>query len=379
MITIGAVGVAVPLQRPTGIATRVIRGRHYVIIRLHSIESGVTGYGYAYVGTHGARSAIAIFEEVFVPILSEIVDDGISDIWESLYAETLVIGRGGLAIRVLSAIDIALWDLHTKEKNIALCEALGGQVRDVPAYASGGYYFDGSDALDAIRSEIKQNMDRGFDKHKIKVGGLDVDEDAQRISTAMEMLPPNHLLALDANNAYKTPFGAANALAKFENAAGDRGLWWFEEPLWPSDVKGHAYLRSRFATPIATGEVLQTRFDVRPYIDSEAVDILQIDAGVIGGISEFLKVAQAASVANISIAPHWHANLHAHFATVLENCFVIEHFIPEKDIYNFESLLVDSSHMSHRDGLLQIKNTPGIGLEFDPSQLTQHQVADYQW
>ena len=379
MISIAAVGIELPLARVTGISTRLIRGRHFLLIRLRDNSTGIEGFGYTYVGSHGSRTAVTMFQEVFAPLLNEMISESITEIWEKLYAETLLIGRGGLALRVLSAIDIALWDLRTREMNVSLAAALGGRAKGVPAYASGGYFYSGVDPIDSIKTEMKRNVESGFTKHKIKVGGHDLVQDAKRVAAAFEVLPMNHELSLDANNAYVNSYVAAKALEKFELAAGSRGLWWFEEPLGPSDVEGHSFLKSRFATPIASGEILQTRHEVRPYIDTRAVDFLQIDAGVIGGITEFFKVAQAASVAQMAIAPHWHANLHGHLATALENCVIVEHFLLEKDIYNFEILLTPSSRMQFSNGEVLVENNIGLGLTFDEEKITRFKVADFQW
>ena len=379
MISIAAVGIELPLERVTGISTRLIRGRHFLLVRLRDNSTGIEGVGYTYVGSHGSRTAVTMFEEVFAPLLNDMISESITSIWEKLYLETLLIGRGGLAMRVLSAIDIALWDLRTREMNVSLSVALGGRAQGVPAYASGGYFYSGVDPIESITTEMNQNVKSGFTKHKIKVGGYGVLQDAERVAAALEVLPLHHELALDANNAYGNSYVAAKALEKFELAAGDRGLWWFEEPLGPSDVEGHSFLKSRFATPIASGEILQTRHEVRPYIDARAVDFLQIDAGVIGGITEFVKVAQAASVAQMAIAPHWHANIHGHLATALENCVIVEHFMLEKDIYNFEILLTPDSRMKFSNGEVLVENATGLGLTFDEDKINMFKVADFKW
>lgn len=378
-LTFSAIAVRTPLKVPTGISTRMITDRHYLLVRVHDSDGDISGFGYTYIGSHGSKSALLIFEEVFLPLLGSVQNEGISDIWESLYAETLLVGRGGIAIRVLSAIDIALWDLRSKQAKAPLSVMLGGGVRPVSAYASGGYYRSGEKPSQAIQEEIELNIKSGFTKHKIKVGGLDISQDADRVAIANDVMPSGHILSLDANNAYSSPSHAAKALSAFEKAAGDRGIWWFEEPLHPNDVAGHKFLRDRFLTPIASGEILQTRHDVLPFIHEQAVDILQLDAGVIGGITEFNKVAHAAGVSGILVAPHWHANLHVCLAPALENCFVIEHFLLEKDIYNFENLLTEESRLQYKDGEVIPRNVPGLGIVFDENKLTEYSVTGNGW
>ena len=134
---------------------------------------------------------------------------------------------------------------------------------------------------------------------------------------------------------------ALRALREFEQAAGGDGLWWFEEPLSPEDVAGHAELAALAETPIATGEIHQTRWDFARLIESRAADILQPDVGVVGGVGEFLRIAHAAESFNLPIAPHWHANLHAQLAPALPGMLTIEYFALEDDVYNFEALLTE--------------------------------------
>lgn len=374
-----AVGVALPLRLPTGIATRVIRDRHYLVVRVSDPQSEHCGYGYAYIGSHGSKSAVSMFEEVFAPLLQNALDFGISELWELLYSETLLVGRSGIGIRILSAIDIALWDLRSKNCGVTLIELLGGEASESSSYASGGYYLPSVDPIRAIQDEMHLNVSQGFTKHKIKVGGLEVARDADRIGAALDLLPDDHLLSIDANNAYLNTIDAARALERFEAVAGDRGLWWFEEPLHPSDVDGHGFLRNRFSTPIASGEILQTRFEARPFIEERAIDILQIDVGVVGGISEFIMIANAANLAGIQIAPHWHANLHVNLEPVLSNCYVLEHFLLEKDIFNFERLLTEESRLKYENGNVIPSHNIGLGIEFDERALSAYSTGTYKW
>jgi L-alanine-DL-glutamate epimerase-like enolase superfamily enzyme len=207
-------------------------------------------------------------------------------------------------------------------------------------------------------------VDAGFTDHKIKVGGLPVPEDAERVAAAVGAMGGCGRLALDANNAYRSVAEAESALRAFEAAAADTELWWFEEPLSPDDVPGHARLRTRSRTPIATGEIAAGRWEFRELIERAAVDVLQPDAGVLGGITEFLRVAGAASTFRVPIAPHWHANLHAHLAAAT-GCLTVEHFDLDKDIYNFEQLLTSDSRLRAADGMVWPSDRPGLGLSFD--------------
>jgi L-alanine-DL-glutamate epimerase-like enolase superfamily enzyme len=115
---------------------------------------------------------------------------------------------------------------------------------------------------------------------------------------------------------------------------------------------------------VATGEIAAGRWEFGDLIERGAADILQPDAGVLGGVTEFLRVAGAARTFDVPIAPHWHANLHAHLAAAT-GCLTVEHFDLDKDIYNFELLITAESRLTVRDGMAWPSERPGLGLELD--------------
>jgi L-alanine-DL-glutamate epimerase-like enolase superfamily enzyme len=364
--------VAIPLRRETRISTRSLRERHYVLVEVTTADG--TGTGYAYAGTSGGRLLADAVQGLLQPVLRDAPADDIADLWGRMYHETLLAGRRGVLLRAISAVDIALWDLRAKTCGVPLAVLLGGSVtRPVPAYASGGYYRpeDGSHA-EAVAHEIEANRHAGFTDHKIKVGGLPLEQDVARVSAASEAVGEHGRLALDANNAYRSVGEALRAARAFERAAGEHGLWWFEEPLSPDDIAGHAELARILDTPIATGELHQTRWEFAQLIERRAADVLQPDAGVLGGVSEWLRVAHAASTFGLQVAPHWHANLHAQLAAAVPNTLAIEHFDLGKDIYNFERLLTDETRLQIRDGAAHLSDRPGIGIEFDETAVARY-------
>ena len=182
-------------------------------------------------------------------------------------------------------------------------------------------------------------------------------------------------LSLDANNAYHSVREAQVAIEAFERAAGDRPLWWFEEPLSPEAVVGHGELAARIRTPLATGEIHQTRWDFRGLIDARAASILQTDAGVVGGVSEWLRVAHTADSFGLQMAPHWHHNLHVHLTASVTNTLVVEYFALEKGIYNFELLLTPGTRLAYRDNTVLVPDRPGLGIELDENAVRKFEIA----
>jgi L-alanine-DL-glutamate epimerase-like enolase superfamily enzyme len=368
--------VAIPLKLSTRMSTRTLDERHFLLVEVCD-DDGATGIGYSYAGTVGGGLLADAVAEVLAPVVLGADAEDLPDLWRRMYQESLLIGRRGAMLRAISAVDIALWDLRAKRCHQPLARLLGGSTaRPLAAYASGGYYRpDDGPPPAAVADEIAASRALGFRDHKIKVGGLSVAEDVQRVAAAIETIGGKGRLALDANNAYATVAEALRALREFERAAGADGLWWFEEPLSPENVGGHADLAATVETPIATGEIHQTRWDFARLIESRAADILQPDVGVVGGISEYLRIAHTAESFDLPVAPHWHANLHAQLAAALPGTLTIEYFDLANDIYNFEALLSEESRLRIEDGAIVLGERPGIGIELDRAAVDQYALS----
>jgi L-alanine-DL-glutamate epimerase-like enolase superfamily enzyme len=84
----------------------------------------------------------------------------------------------------------------------------------------------------------------------------------------------------------------------------DCNLYWFEEPISPDNKRGTAEVRASTHIPIAAGESEYTSFDINELLEIRAIDVIQPDAAIIGGISEAVRVGHLASVHQLELAPH---------------------------------------------------------------------------
>ena len=361
--------VSVPIDRPTAIATRALGSREYVLVTVETDE-GLSGVGFTYAGTVGGESTAAFVSAALAPLLVGADAALIGRHWAAMYQEVLLTGRRGAALRAISAVDTALWDLLGKATGMPLARLLGAVADEVPAYASGGYYRPG-DPLEHIREEMTFYRERGFTDYKIKVGGVALAADVERVRAAREAIGPEGRLALDANNAWRWPHDAV----RFARAVEEYDIWWLEEPLSPEDIRGHAEIARTLEMPVATGEIHATRWDFQALIEACSADILQPDAGVLGGVSEWMKVAHTAASANLPVAPHWHANLHVHLAAAADNCITVEYFALDTDIFNFERLLTPETRLAPSGGMLPVPQRPGLGVEFDPEAVARWRVG----
>ena len=366
IVDVSATPISIPLDTAVRFSTRGVQAREYVIVTI-VCEDGERGTGYTYAGTTGAAATAVFVMTCLRPSLRGRLCNP-AKIWDLLYRETLLAGRRGMGLRAISAVDLAIWDLLGKRHGLPLYALLGGTREPVRAYASGGYYRPGS-AVDNVERELSRYAELGFTDFKIKVGGADLDVDVDRVRAARNIVGQRGRLALDANNAWPSAREALRFIAAVERF----DPWWIEEPLMPDDVHGHAEIRRRSSVPIATGEIHATRWDFRDLISADAADILQPDACVVGGVSEWMKVANTASVFGLPVAPHWNANVHVHLAAAVDNCLAIEYFSLDEDIFNFERVLAE--RLAPEEGSLLPPARPGLGLLFDEAAVESYRIS----
>lgn len=275
-------------------------------------ETGLQGFGEAKaaVGSSGScASIVSCIENEIKPALVGQDVRQISKLWEIIYNGTRdhyaldrgrkfpILGRRGLTISAMSGVDTALWDIKGKMLGVPVVELLGGACRDkMPAYASGGWA-----AADKIGEQLLSYTAKGFKGVKMRVGVMDktVKESIKRVQAAREALGDDILLMTDAHGTFSVP-----EAKKFCRGVEDCDLYWFEEPVSPDNKQGTAEVRASTSIPIAAGESEYTAFDVRDLIDLKALDVVQPDSAIIGGITEAHRVSALAQAYQLELAPH---------------------------------------------------------------------------
>jgi len=335
-------------------------------------DTGLQGFGEAKaaVGSSGScASIVSCIENELKPQLIGKDARNISRIWEHVYNGTRdhyslsrgrkfpILGRRGLTISAMSGIDTALWDIKGKALGAPVVELLGGSCRDkMPAYASGGWA-----KADAIGEQLLGYTEKGFGGVKMRVGIMDqtVAESIKRVKAAREALPDHIKLMTDAHGTFSVP-----EAKQFTKGVEDCNLYWFEEPISPDNKIGTAEVRANTFIPIAAGESEYTAFDVRDLITERALDVLQPDCAIIGGITEAMRVSQLAHTYQLELAPHcwgsafsFMAGLSVAFASPSAN--VIEFSLGGNPMmYD----LVEEHITVDNEGMLIAPNKPGLGL-----------------
>jgi len=362
--SVSVCAVRIPLDRVTSFSTRTVKARDYCLTRVRSTD-GVEGIGFCYVGTAGGNIAQAAVEELLAPIVVGQDSSRVEGLWEEMYRETLLHGRTGTVMRAISMLDIALWDLNARAAGLPLCRYLGCWAAEkVPAYASGGYYLEGK-TPQKLGEEVASYARQGFRAVKIKVGRLTPAQEEERVAAAREAIGPDIHLMLDVNNAWADLPTALLYCNRFEKY----NPYWIEEPFSPDDIDNHSKLASAIRTSVATGEIEAGRWRFKEILEKRAAKILQTDAAVCGGVSEWRRIAQTAASYGVTVCPHWFHDLHAHLVASAPNGRYVE-FFPDDQVLNFRRLI--NRQLEIENGDLRLPQTPGLGFEFDEKAVTKY-------
>ncbi len=264
----------------------------------------------------------------------------------------------------VGTIEVAIWDALAKVQRLPLHVVLASKYMQghypdrVPCYVGGGWYVPG-EGLNHLCEEIQLRLDQGYTTMKIKVGGVSLSEDMQRVEAAIGVLGNANQLAVDANAGF-TPERSrtyAKALAGY-------GLRWFEEPTDPLDYALMAELAASYPGALATGENLFSTQDVRNLLQFAGLrpkqDILQVDIPQSYGLVQFtrtLSVMQQHGWSPQQVFPHA-GNLMTLAAVAglgLGGCEAYP------GVFGIFAGFADDAEVS--DGMITLSQRPGIGFE----------------
>jgi D-arabinonate dehydratase len=344
-------------------STMLIAGFAKIVLDVQTNE-GIHGVGLGYINFDAATTiqAFKATESVVVgknPLENEAIFNDL--FWKFRGA------RKGFAFNVISALDIALWDIKGKVAGMPVYQLLGGRERKIPIYASGGWTsYTTRELVDEAVTAVKA----GYKNIKMKVGydcGHSPKEDIKRVAIVREAVGDNIGIMIDANNVWN-----AGTAARFIQEVEQYDLIWFEEPTIADDYEGLAYVRSKCNVPVATGEHEFTRYGARDLVSTHAMDIFQPDICRCGGFTELLKMNAVAQAWNLQLAPHCVDLVHAHFLSAASNGMMLERLVVE----DFLLSKIFPNSKPPKDGFLEISDLPGLGLEPDWELLKSTSVLE---
>lgn len=327
-----------------------------VLVRVET-EAGLVGWGegFGYVCQHATARAV---RDLVAPVALGMDSENPAAVNLAAQKALALFGRYGVTIFAVSALDIALWDIAARRAGVALARLLGGRRRDsLRAYASLVRYGE----PDLVADFASKARALGYDEIKL--------HEVERATIAAGRSGGGAArLTVDVNCQWSLE--ACRAMLPFLR---DHGVDWLEEPTFPPEDPAPWRELSGQGVAIAAGENACTAVEFARL--SPALDVVQPSVTKVGGVTEFLKVAELARASGKRLAAHspyfgpgYWATLQLAAAGDSEEAFEYLFVEPQADCgLNLPRPV---------DGRIAVPDAPGIGFEPDPEVIARYTVAD---
>lgn len=331
-------------------------------------DEGITGWGEPVIEgrTDTVRTAVEEFRQNLIGR-----DPGrIEDLWQEMYRTGFY--RGGPEVMsAIAGIDQALWDIKGKALGVPVYELLGGACRDTLKV----YRWIGGDRPSDVAQAALEAAAQGYSAIKMnateEMHYIDsyekIDAVCRRVAAIRDVLGMKMDIAVDFHGrVHKT---MAKVLAR---ALDEYHLMFIEEPVLPQNNEALREIARATTTPIATGERMFSRWEFKNLLQDGYVDIIQPDLSHAGGISECRKIAAMAEAYDVAVAPHCPLGPIALGACIQLDICTPNVFIQEQSLgihYNkggdLLDYLKDPSIYIYKDGCIEAKTGPGLGVEIN--------------
>ena len=349
--------VMLRLQRPIVARIATITDWPLILIDLETAE-GVTGRSYLepYV-PRAMRYLVTMLHDLGEQLAGRPVAP--IELFDAARRSLHFVGYGGLAMIAASGLDMAAWDALARAAGVPLCVLLGGTTGAVPAYNSNGLWLHAPAAV--AEEAVALREEGGFAGLKLRLGRERLADDLATLNAVRQAVGPDMALMIDFNQS----LNQADALARC-HAIDGLGLAWIEEPVVYDDLDGYARLAADLATPLQIGENFYGPRDLHRALQAKACDLVMPDFMRIGGVTGWLRAAPLAAAAGIPISTHLYPEVAAHMLRVSETAHWLEW-------QSWADPILQTPY-EVRDGMLEIPDRPGTGLEWDEAAVKAHLV-----
>ena len=365
--------------------------RNCIIVELHT-DAGIVGLGETVLKRRSKTVEQNLHE--LGRFLVGRDPSRIEDLHEKMYRDSFWVG-GPLHASAISAVDVALWDIKGKQLGVPIYELLGGAARNqIPVYC----HCSAGDSPRQFAENLEQCRQWGYRAAKTTLplfyGGTAAAASAasgysgsrgaipaswretewlltsrfariaEFFAAGREAVGDDFELAVDCHGRLN-PADAiqlAEALAPYH-------LMFIEEPVPPEDPGALREVAARSSTRIASGERLSSIYEVRPFLESRALAILQVDLANCGGITSAKKIAALAESHYVSLCPHnpngpLATAAAVHLLAAIPNCFMLETIGSPQDIAL--QCRMAKGLLEPVDSAISLPSGPGLGLELVP-------------
>jgi galactonate dehydratase len=379
-------------------------------LQLHT-EDGLVGLGETF---SGADAAAAWVHQVAAPYL---VGKDPREVARHAYAlsQGMAFRAMGAEARGLSAVDVALWDLFGQSVDLPIYRCLGGPVRDsIRIYNTCAGY--GYNVYKAHRAGDSFAQSWGIGEHEGPYEDLlKWQERGQAAQLARELLDmgitamkiwPFDQFADATNGQHITPLQIEQGVKPFRDIRDAVGMqmeiavelhsrWnlqcairiaealedivplWYEDPIRMDNPQALAQFARSTRVPTTASETMTNRAAFRQMLHEDAIGIVMLDTGWVGGISEAHAIGKLAETYHRPFAPHDCTGpvtyvAGTHLCQALPNAMIQEGV---RAYYHgwYEDVVITLPIIDH--GYVSAPSGAGLGTRLQPEFLARQDVV----
>jgi galactonate dehydratase len=282
---------------------------------------------------------------------------------------------GPFICSAISGLEQALWDIKGKALKVPVYEMLGGRVRDkIRVYAN--TWESHRKLKDYVEFAVKA-VENGFTALKLYPFGEEEivkseQEVIKRIEAVRDAVGDEVDIMIDGGWMY---FSSASAAIRVGKKLERFNPLFYEEPIAPDNIDAMAQIAANLNIPIAGGERIYKLSEFKEHLNKHALDVVQPDVGLAGGILESKKIVAMAEAHSVPAAPHNCNGPVATAATIqLDACttnFLIQEIFPFDPPWHYD--LVDEAYEKKiKNGYLDVPRRPGLGVELNEEEIAKH-------
>ena len=361
-------------------------GRYFIFVKL-TTNDGISGIGEVYCDTFGPQVITAMVADVFARHVEGMDPFRLEDLWRRVYGTGYTLRPDVSLMSVLSAIEIALWDIKGKALGKPLHALLGGKVHErlrsytyiypkIEEGESESIYWDpersanrAAEYVAAGFTAVKFDPAAPYSVFDPRQPSLEALELCAKFCRLMREAVGSRADLLFGTHGQFTPAGAIRLAKRLE----PYDPLWFEEPVPPEKPEEMALVARGTSIPIATGERLTTKYEFARVLECRAAAILQMALGRVGGIMEAKKIAAMAEAHYAQIAPHLYCGpvegaANIHFSASLPNFLILESI---QTWGGFHAELLKTP-IRWEEGYVIPLDEPGLGIELNEEVAERH-------
>lgn len=344
-------------------------------------DEGITGWGEMISGTK-TETVVAGAYEMGKKLIGRDPFE-IERLWQEMHRSFF---RGDpINGTIISGLEMALWDIKGKALNLPVYELLGGAARDRIRV----YSWIGGDRPSDVAEQAQARVDKGFTAIKMNATSelhyIDsynkVQAVVDRVASIRDQVGDQLEIGIDFHGRVHRPMAKvlAHALEPYHPM-------FLEEVVLPENWDSFDDIAREVSIPLATGERLYTRWDFKNLFRQGAIDIVQPDVALCGGILETRKIAAMAEAFDMAVAPHAPYGPVSLAATLQVDACTPNVFIQEQSLgihYNRGFDLLDfvknKEIFQYKDSYVQLPKGPGLGIDMDEDKIKEVAQEGLVW